>query len=145
MASERERKYGMEPGDIEWLDHGKCWICREPEMVEGRNLAVDHDHTTGAVRGFLCYRCNTILGRASDNPDLLRRAADYLDRAALDFADLCTVCAADDTRKANDVIVAPTGVLERDGDWTVFGYQCPQGHRWSSGRKTRGTPFSWRI
>lgn len=34
-----------------------CAICKK-----GRKLVVDHDHTTGEIRGLLCARCNGILG-----------------------------------------------------------------------------------
>lgn len=39
---------------------GVCKICKRPPL--NRQLAVDHDHDTGAVRGLLCTRCNTALG-----------------------------------------------------------------------------------
>ena len=38
---------------------GKCAICGGKEW---RNLAVDHNHETGAVRGLLCSVCNKNLG-----------------------------------------------------------------------------------
>lgn len=38
-----------------------CWICQKP--VEGRRLATDHSWDSGEVRGLLCHRCNTILGK----------------------------------------------------------------------------------
>ena len=54
-----------------------CWICGE---TNGKtNLAVDHDHLTGDVRGLLCTRCNTAIGSLRDDPELCRRAAIYLE------------------------------------------------------------------
>jgi hypothetical protein len=39
---------------------------------------VDHDHTTGQVRGVLCFSCNVAIGHLGDSADRVRRAADYL-------------------------------------------------------------------
>ena len=43
-------------------------------------MCIDHDHETGFVRGILCSLCNTLLGHAKDDPEILRKAAEYLDR-----------------------------------------------------------------
>ncbi len=60
----------------------RCGICREAVPSRGRCAnAVDHDHTTGAVRGILCMKCNAGLGQFRDSPAFLRAAADYLDRS----------------------------------------------------------------
>ena len=38
---------------------GRCHFCNVPRLSSGRGrLAVDHDHTTGFVRGLLCRPCN---------------------------------------------------------------------------------------
>jgi hypothetical protein len=45
-----------------------CEICGSPEKNgTSRSLALDHDHETGAFRGWLCNDCNLILGRIGDN------------------------------------------------------------------------------
>lgn len=54
-----------------------CEICRNPEK-RARRLSLDHCHNTGVIRGFLCSRCNLIIGNAKDDPDLLEKAAMYL-------------------------------------------------------------------
>lgn len=54
-----------------------CAICYR-ENHSGRDLAVDHDHATGKVRGLLCNHCNSGLGFFGDSTELLGRAADYL-------------------------------------------------------------------
>lgn len=82
-AGRLQRLYGITPDDYVTLfraQEGACAICHKPETVEGRSLAVDHDHETGEVRGLLCFRCNTALGKFNDDPQLLRAAAAYLER-----------------------------------------------------------------
>lgn len=54
----------------------KCGLCRGDTK---RFWHGDHDHDTGAFRAVLCHACNTGLGFFRDNPDLLRRAADYVE------------------------------------------------------------------
>jgi hypothetical protein len=42
---------------------------------------VDHDHVTGALRGFVCPRCNTCLGFLEDR-ERLAKCETYLTKAA---------------------------------------------------------------
>lgn len=57
-------------------DHdGCCAICR---MFGGLKLEIDHDHSTGKVRGLLCGTCNSLLGLARDKPHILEAASAYL-------------------------------------------------------------------
>lgn len=55
---------------------GVCKICG-CESLRNR-ISVDHCHATGVVRGLLCERCNSMLGRVQDDATLLERAAEYL-------------------------------------------------------------------
>ena len=58
-----------------------CCIChRPPPENRKKYLAVDHNHTTGKVRGLLCDNCNRGLGLFGDNAKTLRKAADYLEQ-----------------------------------------------------------------
>ena len=57
---------------------GVCAICG-CTCSSGRRLAVDHNHSTGAVRALLCGDCNVTLGKMKESPALLRAAAAYLE------------------------------------------------------------------
>jgi hypothetical protein len=55
---------------------GMCLICAVSLTPE--NLAVDHDHLTGEVRGLLCRECNRSLSKAERDPMWLLVAFSYL-------------------------------------------------------------------
>lgn len=64
---------------------GVCAICKESETEKAarspdviKNLAVDHDHTTGEIRGLLCRRCNTAIGQIGESLTWLKSAILYL-------------------------------------------------------------------
>jgi hypothetical protein len=59
---------------------GVCAICKRL-CKSGRNLAVDHCHATGLVRGLLCTKCNTAIGALDEREDLMLSAIDYLKKA----------------------------------------------------------------
>lgn len=62
---------------------GLSFYCREgglcPICSSARAEHVDHDHASGAVRAVLCFNCNAALGQFKDDPDVLRRAAKYVE------------------------------------------------------------------
>jgi hypothetical protein len=73
-----KRRYGLTLQEFDGLlaDQGLlCPICLERPAVH-----VDHDHSTGKVRGILCEMCNGGLGQFRDNPETIRSAIEYLGR-----------------------------------------------------------------
>lgn len=58
-----------------------CELCgRYETKSRWKKLFIDHDHQTKKVRGLLCMECNTGLGKFKDSPELLRKAANYLEK-----------------------------------------------------------------
>lgn len=82
-----ERKWavlGFTRRDYEQMyaeQRGVCAICSQKCTRHGDELSVDHCHSTGVIRGLLCNRCNTAIGRMGDDAVLLKLAAEYLERA----------------------------------------------------------------
>jgi len=63
--------------------HGCCAICGTDACATGRHFAVDHDHTTGRIRGLLCVNCNQGIGKFKEQTDIMKRAIEYLTRERL--------------------------------------------------------------
>ena len=81
FRSRLKTKFGMTLDDYLRIlknQGGVCAICGGSQS--GRRLAVDHDHSTGKVRGVLCSKCNTVLGQARDSTEILEKAICYLKR-----------------------------------------------------------------
>ena len=88
---ELNRNYGITQNEYEQLLAAKnavCWICSRPPT--NTRLHVDHKHEKGEkkrnprekrvrVRGLLCWQCNGAIGKFKDNPELMRKAADYIE------------------------------------------------------------------
>lgn len=57
---------------------------KRPENCEICNLKgkvmFDHDHKTGKFRGWICMKCNTVLGKVNDDKNLLQSLILYLDK-----------------------------------------------------------------
>lgn len=59
-------RYGITVEDYDALfskQGGMCAICGTTKSgKQGQHFAIDHDHSTGRVRGLLCIKCNGWLG-----------------------------------------------------------------------------------
>ena len=57
----------------------KCAICKNPYPLGGtKGLLVDHNHSTGKVRGLLCRKCNVAIGLMDECKDIIVDAMKYL-------------------------------------------------------------------
>lgn len=82
-------KYGLTLEEWEEMQASvrySCEACGEhvgdgrPHPITGEPfLVIDHNHTTGKVRGVLCSSCNIALGHLKDSPDRIRGLLKYLE------------------------------------------------------------------
>ena len=72
-----KRKYGLTLEERQAMvdeQEGRCYLCKKE-----CELHVDHDAERCIVRKMLCGSCNRGIGQLGHDPELLRRAADYLE------------------------------------------------------------------
>lgn len=68
----RLKRYGAEANAI-FEAASTCDLCGQ-----SRKLTIDHNHSTGAFRGVLCYKCNVGLGLFNEDKELLLKAIAYV-------------------------------------------------------------------
>lgn len=81
-SSQMKSVYGITLDQYEQMladQNYKCAICGIDKCQSGKGFSIDHDHATGAVRGLLCFHCNSAIGKLGDSPERCRAAADYLE------------------------------------------------------------------
>lgn len=74
---------GLTPEEFEAMIEAqgrKCAICEATEPGAKTGWNIDHCHKANEVRFILCPHCNRGLGAFKDNPAVMRRAADILER-----------------------------------------------------------------
>lgn len=93
LANRAKLRHGEDFNLAEMWDEqeGCCYLCGNPlDLDLPRGVNVDHDHLCcpkgkscrDCRRGLACTRCNTLIGLAGDDPDLLRRIAGALEAAS---------------------------------------------------------------
>lgn len=77
-----KKQYGLSVLDVDnmtALQSHRCAICETTSPGgKGKRFYVDHNHSTGKVRGMLCNKCNTAIGLLGDNPSTIIKASCYL-------------------------------------------------------------------
>jgi hypothetical protein len=74
-------RYGITVEEYEQIwysQNGCCAICGIAEKELKKKLHIDHNHTTGRIRGLLCSNCNIAIGLLKDDIVRLSKAIEYL-------------------------------------------------------------------
>ena len=75
----RVARYNMSLEELDELwskQNGRCAICNG--TLDTKKYCIDHDHSSGKVRGLLCSSCNTAIGLLKDSPEIICNAMRYL-------------------------------------------------------------------
>lgn len=79
QAHKRKYNYGISEEEFNKMliaQQNLCAICGGYM----KKACVDHDHKTEKIRELLCMTCNWGLGQFKDSPELLKKAAIYLEK-----------------------------------------------------------------
>ena len=58
-----------------------CPVCNKIKPVlNNTSVAIDHNHHTGKIRGYICLACNTGIGQLKDDVNILKRAIKWLQK-----------------------------------------------------------------
>lgn len=78
-----ETHYGIKPAQLVAMletQDGKCAVCRTSILFDKKPISrLHYCPRTKKLRGLVCSRCKKCLAQFYDNPQLLRRAAAYLE------------------------------------------------------------------
>jgi hypothetical protein len=55
---------------------GTCELCGKI----AKRIVLDHCHNSKKLRGWLCSKCNNLLGMSGDSVDLLKKAIEYIEK-----------------------------------------------------------------
>jgi hypothetical protein len=83
MDQSLNRLYGIGIDDYDNMfkaQNGCCAICGIHSSHFEQRLNVDHNHSTGEIRGLLCTSCNNGLGRFKDKITFLKQSIRYLEK-----------------------------------------------------------------
>ena len=76
-----KRVYGITVGQYEQMivdQNNLCAICGKPPG--SKQLFIDHNHTTNKARQLLCGHCNSVLGYALEDVNILKKCIAYLEK-----------------------------------------------------------------
>ena len=76
------KRYGLTDEQYNtFLNTKTCCLCGKELVVSNvgcNKIVIDHNHTTGVVRGFICSACNLIIGLCNEDVNVLSNIINYL-------------------------------------------------------------------
>lgn len=81
LKNRRLSAFGLDSESFDKIlesQNGLCAICKVPSL---KTLHVDHNHSSGKVRGLLCFKCNVAVGLLKDNIENTKSLLEYLIRS----------------------------------------------------------------
>lgn len=57
-----------------------CAICKSEVPKSKNDFCIDHCHSSGKIRGILCYKCNLAIGYFQDDTVIINNAIMYLNK-----------------------------------------------------------------
>ena len=76
-----KKTYGIDVNEYEKLfkkQNGKCAICEGKPGGRWNTFMIDHNHSTGFIRGLLCLKCNRAIGLIKDDIQIAKKIIKYL-------------------------------------------------------------------
>lgn len=75
----KKKRYNLNEEQLDYyLSAESCDICKTPKVFLKMSLCIDHNHKTDKVRGMLCSNCNSMIGMAKEDVNILKAGAAYL-------------------------------------------------------------------
>jgi len=81
LANDLSRRYNLSVAAYEAMLKGcnySCMICGR-HRDEGAVLCVEHCNDTSKITGIACTKCNSAIAYMDHDPEVLRKAAQYLE------------------------------------------------------------------
>ena len=60
----------------------RCDLCGDP-FTDKLKPHLDHNHSSGKIRGLVCVHCNNVLGFGKEKPKIYRQTIDYIERYSI--------------------------------------------------------------
>jgi hypothetical protein len=134
-------RYALTPEEFqEFLrrQHSACAICKD-KFSEESIPYIDHDHSSGWVRGLLCRDCNFAIGLLREDIDRFQSAAAYLVSTATptEFNFGAAKAAVRNFRKHTDEFKAAMSALHKGNTYRQGIVPWNKGKEWSEETKQK--------